>query len=117
MLPTHTILKRRTAKGDPLDELRVVGLSPVKDPTVADWVGSAGEAYIVQPNKDFGASEVIPYDVIAREYEVFAPEEPETVIEVQKPQLLKAPTPEQAFAQAAAESERAAKKAKPATKA
>lgn len=112
MLPSHTTLKRREPKGDHLDELRVIGISPIKDTTVADWVGSSGgEAYIVQPSKEFGSAEVMPYAVISAEYDILEPPVEPPVIEAQRPQIMRALTPEEVFAQEA----KAAKK-KPPTK-
>lgn len=66
----NTELTRREPKGDPLDVVKVIGTSPIKQSSVEDWVGAGGDHIIVQPAKEFGANEIMPFSIAQSEYEV-----------------------------------------------
>lgn len=63
----------------PLNEVEVVGPSPISTSTVADWNGIRGDALIVRPNAVFGANEVAPVTVLQSEYSVVSLGDPDEV--------------------------------------
>lgn len=109
MLKTGTEITRKEALPDDhpqayLNNLRVVGPSPVKDATVEDWVGGGGNAVIVTPAEGFGANQVLPEEIAARDYNVSKLPEETAIPEPPPTPVNELPTPEQAFAAAARES-------------
>jgi len=97
-----TVLRRIDEKGDALDVVRVVGTSPIKESTIADWVGAPGDHTIVSPVEEFGANEVFPVSILQSEYVVESvpdtePETPPLTPHQVQDQMR---TPEQQFAEA-----------------
>lgn len=84
MFPLNTVLKRtegktlkvKNAQGkevnslDPMNEVRVLAVSPTKQSSLGEWQGETGDCVVVTPVKEFGANENIPVIVLEREYEV-----------------------------------------------
>lgn len=103
--PPGTILTRNEPKDNPMDRIRVVGLSPVSAPAAAEW-GSAteGEAVVVTPADEFGSNEPAPISFLVQAYSVESyPDDFDTGEDVAgdrpRPKNISSlPTPEQAFA-------------------
>lgn len=105
MYTINTELTRDTPQGDPLDVVRVVGVSPIKRPSVEEWAGVGGDCVIVTPVEEFGPNEVVPNAVLQELYSISKDGEEEApttrVIDTtprRAPTLL---SPEQQFAAAA----------------
>lgn len=120
----NTILTRREAAGDAYDVVRVVGISPIKQASLAEWSGAGGEHIIVAPHEEFGSNEVMPVSIAQAQYEVTEfPEVEEPAPDPRGRGRVPNISPEEAFARdareaqsrAATKSEKAEpKKAKPA---
>lgn len=114
-----TVLTRNKAKGNELDVVKVVGVSPIKEASLAEWEGSTGEHLIVQPHEEFGASQIVPLTVLQSEYKITeVPEQgevPTNALGTGPSQVDQRLTPEQQFANATREdtSGKKPKQAKP----
>jgi len=109
--PSETILIRRDPKGDELDTVKVIGASPIKAATVADWAGAGGEAIIVAPHGEFGANQIMPLSVAAEQYVIsWMPEAPgPVVIDPRRASHVRLVSPEETFAAAVREDTKAKK--------
>lgn len=107
----NTVLTRRETKGDALDVVHVVGISPIKQASLAEWSGATGEHVIVAPHVEFGSNEIVPLTVLQAQYEVT--EIPEVEEPAPSPsgrgRVNQTLTPEQQFADAAREQTKAKK--------
>lgn len=63
----------------PLNEIEVVGPSPVSTSSVAEWNGVGGDALIIRPLSSFGANEVAPVAALQANYTVTKMGDPEEV--------------------------------------
>ena len=116
----NTVLTRRKKKGDPLDVVKVVGLSPIKQASLGDWQGANGDHIIVQPAEDFGSNEIMPMEIAQSEYEISEYPEEEEYVDTSgrgRQSLAHSLTPEQTFAQEARgqRAEKTSAKPKPVT--
>lgn len=64
---------------NPLNELEVIGPSPISTSSVAEWNGVGGEALIVRPYREFGATQVAPIAALQSDYSVVSLGDPEAV--------------------------------------
>jgi hypothetical protein len=92
---------------DPLNIVRVVGVSPIKQPSRAEWAGVGGDAVIIAPVEEFGANEVAPIAYLQAQYSVTTTGDEEALKLVHLDPVERtrsgayAETPEQAFARQA----------------
>lgn len=107
--PIADDLERTVKRPNPLNEIRIVAVSPIQTTSFGAWQGGAGDHYIVAPTAEFGANEVAPESILNDEYTVveYGGESESQRIELESPahkrqRLL---TPEQQLA-AAAKAER-----------
>lgn len=101
----------------PHNHLKIVGPSPIKSASVAEWAGEAGDHWIVTPVDEFGANEIIPEAILNRDYDVaefgddvLAAREERIILDQRRGSLAHAESPEQAFAKAAKAEKTAAAK-------
>lgn len=105
--PANTILERKEPKGDFLDRIKVVGPSPIRQPSLSEWEGVSGDVIVVNPAGDeFGSAQNVPVGIVQRDYDVieYGDEAPtELVIDTTQRRRAALETPEQAFAKSARE--------------
>lgn len=68
-----------TKLANPLNDLEIVGPSPVSTSSVAEWNGVGGDALIVKPHKVFGANQVAPLAALQKDYSVVKMGDPDEV--------------------------------------
>lgn len=110
--PNGTILTRRTTKDNKFDRIRIIGPSPIRTASLAEWGGAVnGDLLLVEPlgqERDpesgelrdvFSATEMVPLERIYSDYDVeFEPDlDPTHVEAVTKTRAVRQLTPEEQF--------------------
>lgn len=112
--PNGTILTRDTEKGNKFDRIRIIGPSPIRTASLAEWGGAVnGDLLLVEPlgkedgKEVFSATEMVPLERIYSDYRVeYEPDLDPTHIEaVTKTRAVRQLTPEEQFRVAAKEAE------------
>lgn len=70
MFRIGTVLTRKDPRDDPYDEVKIIGVNPLKTPQVEEWSAAGNPGILLQPNKEFGETRPISFKQLSEYYTI-----------------------------------------------